>query len=110
MDHIAEKIESHEGISTEELDSLLTVEDLLHVHVRPRFPIAVMHWYSQYSNPESARAGTIAYAQSLTPGLTEETAGMWIDKLVAEQAKPEPVVVKAVPVEAETDANPDIGS
>lgn len=105
MDHIIEKTEAHEGVLEAELDALLTVEDLLHVHVRPRFPIAVMHWYGQYSNPESARAGTIAYAMSLTEGLTEEAAGAWIDKLVAESnvkmedEKTEELVVKAIPSE-----------
>lgn len=49
----------------------------------PRFPIATMAWYAQYSDKVSGRLGAIEYAMGLTPGLTHEVTATWVDELIA---------------------------
>lgn len=84
-------MDNENNVNGEELLS----EGFVKVCTRPRFPIAVLTWYKQYSDKTSARAGTVEYAMSLTPGLTEEDAGAWIDKLLSEENAPEVAVTLA---------------
>ncbi len=66
--------------------------------IKARFPIAAMAWYAQYSDPEAGREGTIQYVRDLTPGLTEEVATEFVDKLIAERRGPELTLPKLVEV------------
>lgn len=68
------------------------------LEVKARFPIAAMAWYAQYSDPEAGREGTIQYVRDLTPGLTEEVATEFVDKLIAERRGPELTLPKLVEV------------